>query len=66
MHEILVSLIGDPDALTERAFARQEKMLEDLCKRMSLQELLDFGFERRLGRGQAITLLKRYKRVRKA
>ena len=61
LHEILISLVGDPDVLTERAFARQEKMLEDLCARMSLQELLDFGFERRLGKGQAVTLLKRYK-----
>jgi hypothetical protein len=61
LQEVLVSLVGDPDTITERAFARQERMLKDLCERMSLQELLDFGFERRLGRGQAITLLKKHK-----
>ena len=60
LHKVLLSLV-DPDRLTEKAFARQEQMLADLCDRMSLEELLDFGFERRLGRGQAITLLKKYK-----
>jgi choline-sulfatase len=60
LHEILLSLV-DPTAVTERAFARQERMLAELCDRMTLDELLAFGFERRLGRGQAITLLKKYK-----
>lgn len=58
--EFLSSLV-DPAELTERAFARQERMLAELCERMTLEELLAFGFERRLGRGQAITLLKKYK-----
>ncbi|MHC4539250.1 MAG: sulfatase-like hydrolase/transferase [Planctomycetota bacterium] len=61
LHEILVSLVGDPDKITERAFARQEEILRALCERMSLQELLDFGFERRLGRGQAVALLRKHK-----
>ena len=60
LHEILLSLV-DPDKVTEKAFARQEQMLNNLCKRMTLEELLAFGFERRMGRGQAITLLKKYK-----
>lgn len=60
LHRVLKSLV-DPTALTERAFADQERMLGELCSRMSLEELLAFGFERRLGRGQAITLLKKYK-----
>jgi choline-sulfatase len=60
LHRDLVSLV-DPTAVTERAFAVQEKILQDLCARMTLEELLEFGFERRLGRAQAITLLKRFK-----
>ena len=60
LHEILLSLV-DPTDVTERAFAGQKRMLADLCEQMTLQELLAFGFERRLGRGQAITLLKKYK-----
>ncbi len=60
LYEILRSLV-DPAEMTERAFRRQEQMLHDLCARMTLNELLKFGFERRLGRGQAISLLKRYK-----
>jgi hypothetical protein len=54
-------LIGDPDQVTERAFKRQERMLRELCEEMTLEELLEFGFERRMGRGQAIALLKKYK-----
>lgn len=61
LHEILTSLVN-PTERTERAFAVQEKKLQDLCARMTLDELLDYGFERRLGRGQALTLLKKYKR----
>jgi choline-sulfatase len=62
LHAILRSLL-DPMETTERGFATQEKLLQDLCARMTLAELLDFGFERRLGLGQAITLLKRYKKA---
>jgi len=58
--EILRSVV-DPTEQTERAFQRQEQILRDLCARMTLDELLKFGFERRLGRGQAISLLKKYK-----
>ena len=61
LHEVLLSLVN-PTQRTEAAFARQERMLAELCAKMSLEELLDFGFEKRLGRGQAITLLKKYKR----
>lgn len=61
LHEILLSLVGDPDQVTERAFKRQERMLRELCAKMNLEELLEFGFERRLGRGQALALLKKYK-----
>lgn len=61
LHEVLCSLVN-PTERTEAAFARQEHMLAELCAKMSLEELLDFGFERRLGRGQALTLLKKYKR----
>lgn len=61
LHRILVSLVN-PVQVTERAFAVQEKKLQELCARYSLEELLEYGFERRLGRGQAITLLKRYKK----
>jgi choline-sulfatase len=60
LHARLVSLV-DPTERTEQAFARQEQMLTDLCNRLTLQELLDYGFEKRLGRGQALTLLKKYK-----
>jgi choline-sulfatase len=61
LHQVLLSLV-DPAERTQKAFARQEQMLQDLCARMSLQELLNFGFERRLGRGQALTLLRKYKK----
>ena len=61
LHAILTSLV-DPTAVTERAFAAQEKKLQTLCDRMTLQELLDSGFEKRLGHGQAVTLLKKYKK----
>jgi choline-sulfatase len=64
LHEILRSLL-DPTEVTERAFAVQERMLQNLCARMSLKELLESGFEKRLGRGQAISLLRRYKRYEK-
>ena len=49
-----LSLVN-PTQRTEAAFARQERMLAELCAKMSLEELLDFGFEKRLGRGQALT-----------
>jgi hypothetical protein len=55
-----LSLVN-PTERTEAAFARQERLLTDLCAKLSLEELLDFGFEKRLGRGQAISLLKKYK-----
>jgi choline-sulfatase len=61
LHEVLCSLVS-PTERTEAAFARQERMLTELCAKMSLEELLTFGFEKRLGRGQALTLLKKYKR----
>ena len=60
LHEVLCSLV-DPAQRTEAAFTRQEQMLAELCARMSLEELLSFGFEKRLGRGQALALLKKYK-----
>jgi choline-sulfatase len=61
LHEVLLSLVN-PAERTEAAFARQEQMLAELCQKMNLKELLDFGFEKRLGRGQAIALLTKYKR----
>jgi choline-sulfatase len=61
LDETLRALV-DPTERTERAFGAQERILQDLCARMTLDQLLDFGFESRLGRGQAITLLKRYKK----
>jgi choline-sulfatase len=63
LHEILVSLVN-PDTVTERAFAVQEKKLQDLCSRYTLDQLLENGFEQRLGRGQATTLLKKYIKAR--
>jgi choline-sulfatase len=59
LHAILTSLV-DPTAVTERAFAEQEKKLQDICSSLTLQEILDSGFEKRLGYGQAMTLLKKY------
>jgi choline-sulfatase len=61
LRQILLSLV-DPTERTERAFARQEQILRDLCARLTFEELLKFGFERRLGKGQAVTLLKKHKR----
>jgi choline-sulfatase len=59
LHQILVSLVN-PVTVTERAFAMQEKKLEDLCARHTLDEVLEKGFESRLGRSQAVILLKKY------
>jgi choline-sulfatase len=59
LHQILISLV-DPTAVTERAFSVQENKLHDLCAHNTLDELLANGFEKRLGRGQAITLLSKY------
>jgi choline-sulfatase len=60
LHKVLLTFV-DPDKLTEQAFAAQERILRDMCARMTLDQLLESGFESRLGRGQAITLLKKYK-----
>jgi choline-sulfatase len=61
LHDVLRTLV-DPTERTEAAFARQEQMLLEMCRRMTLDELLKNGFERRLGRAQAISLLTKYKR----
>ena len=48
LHGVLQTLV-DPDQRTEAAFARQEEMLLDMCRRMTLEELLVGGFEQRPG-----------------
>src|SRR5262249_43143054 len=62
LHDVLKTQV-DPTERTEAAFARQEEMLVDLCRRMSIEELLEFGFEKRLGKSQAVSLLTKYKKA---
>lgn len=61
LYDLLLTQVS-PDERTEAAFARQEQLLADMCARFTLEELLQNGFERRLGRAQAISLLKKYKK----
>jgi choline-sulfatase len=62
LYGVLRTLVN-PDERTEAAFARQEEMLLDMCRRMTLEELLVGGFEQRLGRAQATSLLRKYKKA---
>jgi choline-sulfatase len=58
----LKSLI-DPEQVTEQAFRTQERRLEELVQSKSPQQLLEQDLARRLGEGQARTLLNKLYRT---
>ncbi len=64
LHAHLTSLV-DPDAVTERAFAAQQKILESMVRRMSRQEFYDY-MHGRLGAMQARVLSSQFYRSRTA
>ena len=61
MKEILHGLIGDPDAMTLRAFEKQEDMLRRLAERSTEEELFR-ALEVRMGAGQARALATKHRR----
>jgi choline-sulfatase len=64
LHAELVRLIPDPDAVTERAFAAQEALLEKLIRDNTRKEFYE-ELHGRLGAGQARILANQFYRGRK-
>lgn len=62
LHAMLTSLV-DPDAVTERAFAEQDRRLKAMIEKNSAEEFYE-ELENRLGAGQARVLTKKYYRGR--
>lgn len=65
LHAELLRLIPDPDAVTERAFAAQQELLEKMIRDHTRQEFHDL-LRSRLGDGQARILANQFYRGRKA
>jgi len=64
LHSELLHLISDPDAVTERAFAAQQALLEKMLRENTRQEFYE-ELRSRLGAGQARTLANQFYRGRK-
>lgn len=62
LHGILTGLL-DPDAVSERAFAEQERVLGEMVRRMKPEEFYD-ELVGRLGKAQARVLTRKYYRKR--
>lgn len=65
LHAELLRLIPDPDAVTERAFAAQQDLLEKMFRDHTRQGFYD-ALRSRLGAGQARILANQFYRGRKA
>jgi choline-sulfatase len=65
LHAELLRLVPDPDAITERAFAVQQGLLNDMIRTSTRQEFYN-AFQSRLGAGQARMLANQVYRGRKA
>ncbi|HWB86014.1 MAG TPA: sulfatase-like hydrolase/transferase [Bryobacteraceae bacterium] len=64
LHADLLRLVPDPDALTERAFAAQQALLEKMLRDNSREQFYE-GLRSRLGAGQARILSNQFYRQRK-
>jgi choline-sulfatase len=64
LHAELLQLIPDPDAVTERAFAAQQALLEKMLRNNTRQEFYE-ELRSRLGAGQAMVLANQFYRGRK-
>ena len=58
LHAILKAQV-DPDAVTEKAFREQERRLADLVRRSTRQQFIR-TFQSRLGKGQTMSLARKY------
>jgi choline-sulfatase len=65
LHGELLRLVPDPDAVTERAFAAQQSLLDKMIREHSRQEFFE-ELRRRLGDGQARVLANQVYRGKKA
>lgn len=63
LHGILTSLVEDPDAVTDRAFAEQERVLNAMVRRMKPEEFYK-DIVGRLGPAQAHVITRKYYRKR--
>ena len=65
LHAELLRLVPNPDAITERAFAVQQGLLNDMVRAKTRQQFYD-AFQSRLGAGQARVLANQVYRGRNA
>jgi hypothetical protein len=64
LHAELLGLIPDPDAVTEKAFAAQQALLDKMLRSLTREEFYE-ELRSRLGAGQARTLANQFYRGRK-